>query len=140
MGVAFRANYPASQSSLPNSQTVTMLLCREQLYLAPQSHNRTPFEDSGTCHPRHPVQHSSWACQPDPFCLATIWPQKAQKNAEYGFFCVLLRFLRFHHGLGAIEAGAGLRRSTIPFGCASEEWRACFLILVWKASDYEGTV
>ena len=32
----------------------------------PQSHNRTPFEDSGTCHPSHPVQHSSWACQPDP--------------------------------------------------------------------------
>ena len=63
MGVAFCANDPASQSILPNSQTVTMLLCREQLYLAP---NRTPFEDSGTCHPRHPVQHSSWACQPDP--------------------------------------------------------------------------
>ena len=43
-----------------------MLPCREQLYRAPQSHNRTPFEDSGTCHPRYPVQHSSCACQPDP--------------------------------------------------------------------------
>ena len=65
MGVACCANDPASQSILPHSQTVTMLLCREQLYLAPQSHNRTPFEDSGTCHPSHPVQHASWACQPD---------------------------------------------------------------------------
>ena len=34
MGVACCANYPASQSILPNSQTVTMLPCREQLYLA----------------------------------------------------------------------------------------------------------
>ena len=24
-----------------------------------QAHHRAPFEDSGTCHPRHPVQHSS---------------------------------------------------------------------------------
>ena len=63
MGEAFWANYPASPSILPNSQTITMLLCREQLDLAP---NRTPFEDSGTCHPSHPVQPSSWACQPDP--------------------------------------------------------------------------
>ena len=36
MGVACCANYPASQSILPNSQTVTMLLCRDQLYLAPK--------------------------------------------------------------------------------------------------------
>jgi hypothetical protein len=36
MDVACCANYPASQSILPYSQTVTMLLCREQL--APKSH------------------------------------------------------------------------------------------------------
>jgi hypothetical protein len=45
MGVACCANYPASQSILPNSQTVAILLCREQLNLAP---NRTIARPSKT--------------------------------------------------------------------------------------------
>ena len=45
MGVPCCANDPASQSILRNSRTVTMLLCREQLYLAP---NRTIARPSKT--------------------------------------------------------------------------------------------
>ena len=45
MGVACCANDPASQSLLTKSQTVTMLLCREQLSLAP---NRTIARPSKT--------------------------------------------------------------------------------------------
>jgi hypothetical protein len=55
MGVACCANYPASQSILPNSQTVTMLLCRQQLYLAPQSHALRRLRDV-------PPKTSSPAC------------------------------------------------------------------------------
>ena len=81
MGVPPYANDPASQSILPNSQTVTMLLCRAQLDLAP---NRTPFEDSGTCHPRHPVQHSTWACQPDR-CDRKLSMAEARTKASSSF-------------------------------------------------------
>jgi hypothetical protein len=47
MGVACCANYPALQSILPNSQTVTMLLCREQLYLAPKRTIARPSKTRG---------------------------------------------------------------------------------------------
>ena len=47
MGVACCANYPASQSILPHSQTVTMLLCREQLYLAPNHTTARPSKTQG---------------------------------------------------------------------------------------------
>ena len=47
MGVACCANDPASQSILPHSQAVTMLLCREQLYLAPKRTIARPSKTQG---------------------------------------------------------------------------------------------
>ena len=47
MGVPCCANYPASQSILPNSQTVTMLLCTEQLYRAPKRKIARPSKTQG---------------------------------------------------------------------------------------------
>ena len=41
-----RSSLAIDPTQFPNRH---LLLCREQLYLAP---DRTPFEDSGTCHPR----------------------------------------------------------------------------------------
>jgi hypothetical protein len=46
-GVACCANYLASQSILPNSPTVTMLLCREQLDLAPKRTIARPSKTPG---------------------------------------------------------------------------------------------
>jgi hypothetical protein len=56
MGVAFCANYPASQSILPHSQIVTMVLCREQLYLAPNHTMAGPSKTQGR--PTQDIQSS----------------------------------------------------------------------------------
>ena len=47
MGVACCTNYPASQESLPHSQTVTILLCSEQLNLAPNRTSARPSKTQG---------------------------------------------------------------------------------------------
>ena len=75
MGVPCCANDPASQSSLPNSKTGTMLLCREQLYLAPNRTIARPSKTPGratqaiqsSIHPgrANPTRQISDCCSPD---------------------------------------------------------------------------
>ena len=94
MGVACCANDPASQSILPNSQTVTMLLCREQLYLAPNRPIARPSKTQGRA--TQAIQSSMHPGRANPprsrtpknrcsaffrgFCGHQMKPQKTQKS------------------------------------------------------------
>jgi hypothetical protein len=93
MGVALCANYPAAQSILPHSQTVTMLLCREQLYLAPiarpsKTQGRATQAIQSSIHPgranptRSRTPKNPCSAFFRAFCGHQMKPQKTQKYAE----------------------------------------------------------